>query len=357
MLCGQDASEFHRLLLLVVDLSDGRLRLFSYGPVRVLNQDRERICARRQTAFAECFGGEAPDIDVFALDNVCQWTQGGGVMQLGQRDRNPELICCSCRFQGAQQQGTGRLLGEVVESAGCTVAHVAVLIRQQLNQPTHCAIITDPAERGGGLCAHEPVVVAEQLKQRLEGRGVAEPAQGARAVSSHGRVLVIQSADDLMEIARVGLNRNELGGILADDAVAMTQHLRKDRLTAGEFLQRERRQINLFLAEQNHDAHLQERRGIGMLPKIILDHVQRSLDAAFVQQCVGLAEGGTLGAPRAAGEQQDDHDWNQTQHNECTNQRTATWQVLLIDLTFCIFVRGRQAVKSELLRRNYGLMG
>ena len=75
------------------DLSDGRLRLFSYGPVRVLNQDRERICARRQTAFAECFGGEAPDIDVFALDNVCQWTQDCGVMELGQRDRNPELIC------------------------------------------------------------------------------------------------------------------------------------------------------------------------------------------------------------------------------------------------------------------------
>ena len=75
------------------NLSHGRLRLFSYGPVRVLNQDRERICARRQTAFAECFGGEATDIDVFALDNVCQWNQDCGVMQLGQRDRNPELIC------------------------------------------------------------------------------------------------------------------------------------------------------------------------------------------------------------------------------------------------------------------------
>jgi hypothetical protein len=81
------------------------------------------------------------------------------------------------------------------------------------------------------------------------------------------------------------------------------------------------------------------------------------LDAAFVQQCIGLAEGSTLGAPRAAGEQQDDHDWNQTQHNECPDQRTTTWQVLLIDLTLCIFVRGRQVVKSELLLRNYGLMG
>jgi len=39
------------------------------------------------------------------------------------------------------------------------------------------------------------------------------------------------------------------------------------------------------------------------------------------------------------------------------DQRTATWQAQLIDLTFCIFVRGRQVVKSELLLRNYGLMG
>jgi uncharacterized protein (DUF934 family) len=31
--------------------------------------------------------------------------------------------------------------------------------------------------------------------------------------------------------------------------------------------------------------------------------------------------------------------------------------VQLVDLTFSIFVRGRQVVKSELLRRNYGLMG
>jgi hypothetical protein len=53
-----------------------------------------------------------------------------------------------------------------------------------------------------------------------------------------------------------------------------------------------------------------------MLPEIILDRVQRSLDAAFVQQCVGLAEGSPLGTSRAAGEEQGDHHWNQVPHNE-----------------------------------------
>jgi hypothetical protein len=96
----------------------------------------------------------------------------------------------------------------------------------------------------------------------------------------------------------------------------MVQDIRNDRLTGGDVLQRHRCPVELSLAEQQHDVHSKKRSGVGVLPKGVLNHVQGALDVALVQQRIGGVHRRPLGTLRAPGEQQNNHPWNQAQHNE-----------------------------------------
>ena len=137
-----------------------------------------------------------------------------------------------------------------------------------------------------------------------------------RAVAPHPKVGIVQRVDEFVEIVCTGLVGYELGRAFPNDPVVVAQDLGDDQSAGGNLFHRERSLIKLLLTEQNHDAHPQERRGIGMLLEIVLNRVPGGLDTPFVQKDIRLVEGGAFWTLRAAREQDDQDQGGETSHRE-----------------------------------------